>query len=254
MSLSISKGSPTPRPPAGRRTRPGARGAAWLLCLFGGIGLAGCLSLPPEPRFTDAELDALAKSIDAPIPFRTAIGLALEAEDSGALSEEDRSCAVPPDWGRAGEDLHRAVSRIKLFRDSFWLKPSKAPPRDFLRSAREGKADVLLLLEPRRCRVTYEGRNALWWPNLLLWTLLWFPAMLVPDEVFSAEVEIRVRLFDVESEKELESYTLRSKAERWLDDFSRGYTPLGTVLFPLGLGEENFQLASRMVVPLALQD
>ncbi|GAG29552.1 unnamed protein product, partial [marine sediment metagenome] len=111
---------------------------------------------------------------------------------------------------------------------------------------------LLILLEPLKSQVAFEGRNLLWWPNLLLWAALWFPATLVPDEVYSAEIEFRIRLFDVRGMKELGSYTVSTKSERWLDDFSRGYLPWGTVLLPLGLEKENFAMASEMVTPLAV--
>ena len=56
MSLSMPHGNPLRRRPPGRKPKRAAGGAARLLCLIGVLGVGGCLSLPPEPRFTDAEI------------------------------------------------------------------------------------------------------------------------------------------------------------------------------------------------------
>jgi hypothetical protein len=239
--------------PGRSRSRPFrvAGSLPWLVLLLG-----GCLSVPPDDRLTKEETERPAGTAEGPVDLRVAVGVRVDPLRWAPGPGEGTSFTVPLDWDAFGRDVFGALDRASPFRRMTWIPSGTPAPSEaeFLRSAAARDADILVLLEPRVSRVSYEGRNALLWPNLLLWLLLWFPAALVPDEVFSAEVEVAVRVFDARGGRELENSRVSARNERWLDEFSRGYTPWGTVLAPAGFGEENYLDAAEMVLPPAVLD
>jgi hypothetical protein len=114
-------------------------------------------------------------------------------------------------------------------------------------------ADFLLRLRAHRLEVKYEGRNRYFIPNLLLWATFIFPAWWVPDETFSGKVDLEAVLVSTRSGNRLGSHTASVSFERELDDFERGWFPLGIFLAPHVFSRGNWRRAGREVLLPAIR-
>lgn len=111
--------------------------------------------------------------------------------------------------------------------------------------------DALLRVTVREFRHEFRGRNAAFWPNLLLWYALWAPALYVRDEDYGARIEAEAALYDVRSEREIARVPLSADVERPLDDFERGFDIFGFVRLPNGLEPDNWARIGESLEPYA---
>jgi hypothetical protein len=114
-------------------------------------------------------------------------------------------------------------------------------------------ADILLKLRIHKLSVKFEGRNKWFWPNLLLWASFVFPAWWVPDETFSGTVDMELVAVSTRSGLPLGSHTASVQVRRDLDDFQRGWIPLGTVLAPAFFTPGNWRRVTREVLRPAVR-
>jgi hypothetical protein len=125
--------------------------------------------------------------------------------------------------------------------------------KEYLEQAWRNRDDLIMFVKLRRFENSYEGSNGWFLPNLLLWATFVWPAWWVADEQYGAAVDMEIRLVSVHSQKEVARTTLSSSEIRDLDDFDRGWHPLGILRVPGSLDPENWEKVSDVVskYPLA---
>jgi len=153
--------------------------------------------------------------------------------DLGLYYDEDKGvCTLPVGHRDALDRLGYPLARLKVFQ-----KTEIVETRD------PGDADFLVSLSVRNHRVKYVGRNR-WWPvNIGVWFLVWIPSWWIPDETFSAEMDLEITVKDCLTSEEIYRKSLHADTTRNLNDLDRGWTPVA--VFNDAFGEENFRKASR---------
>jgi hypothetical protein len=123
---------------------------------------------------------------------------------------------------------------------------------DLVVQALERGEGSILKVRVKDFRQEFRGRNALYWPNLVVWAFVWAPALWVRDEDFAAVIDAEVILLEVPSEKLLAAVPVTIDVERSLDDWDRGIDLFGFLYLPKSLTSSNWEAVSEILVPHAL--
>lgn len=200
--------------------------------------LAACASMEMPPIESDPAVEALRGRVGEPLPFDVAVVPMILDEGSGA----PEGLQPPP----AGEEMVALLQKTKLFRRAVaWSGPEEPlPPQG---------TDVVLQLRAHRMHVRFEGRNALFVPNVVLWAMLVFPAWWVRDETFSVSVDLEAVLVSARTGHRLAAHTASSYVTRDLDDFQRGWLPLSILLAPGVFSSANWRAAGNLLFPEAMR-
>jgi len=230
--------------------------ALLLPALLGLVALcAGCGSASVKDVFEEEEILSLRGELAGAVEYKTVFHFLVNGD---RLKGEDGGNPVTADWTEVSRDFSGAVREFGLFQHLVELDGlgPDISQEEILERAKKDQADLVVILEPVKLDVRYEGRNFLLWGlDLILWTFLWFPAYLVPDEVFSAEMEMELRVLDAFSGREIYRKNFRGRKERAFDDFSRGFGFLdiwSPLLAQWTLGDANLQKVSESLLPHAL--
>jgi hypothetical protein len=204
------------------------------------VSVASCTSIELPPVERDADVKALAGMQRT--PMRLAVAVApLEIDVEGEIPPGAEAYAV-------AEDMASILEFAKVF------GAVRAVPRlEDGRVALPPDADVLLRLRAHRLDVKFEGRNGYFWPNLLLWSALIVPAWWVPDETYSARVDLEAVAVSTRSGNPLGSHTASVSVKRDLDDFQRGWIPLGVLLAPGAFTSDNWERIGNALLRPALR-
>jgi|GEM_PF-2962722 len=190
--------------------------------------LASCTALEMPAPDRDPEVLALRDANRKPLAL--AVGVApLEMDLAGD----------PPaglESFRVASDMVDILETAGVFKEVSLLVPGADPPPG---------TDLVLRLTFHRLETRYEGRNGWFVPNLLLWAALVFPAWWVPDETYSATVHLEGTVASVRSSRRLGSHTASVKVTRDLDDWQRGWLPLGILLAPGVFSDGNWRAVAR---------
>ncbi|MHC4780988.1 MAG: hypothetical protein ACYTFG_20640 [Planctomycetota bacterium] len=210
--------------------------SAALICVLA----TSCTTLRLPSPDKDPSVLALRDPEKPPMPYAVAVS-PVEADLAGVVAPGSGNYPVADDMASILDvaQIFSAVKAVPLFEDG-----SPAIPPD---------ADFLLRLRAHRLEVKYEGRNGYFIPNLFLWAAFIFPAWWVPDETFSGRVDLEAVLVSARSGNRLGSHTASVVVTRDLDDFERGWIPLGIVLAPHAFSRRNYRCAARQVLLPAIR-
>ncbi|MHC4600649.1 MAG: hypothetical protein ACYS47_16770, partial [Planctomycetota bacterium] len=193
--------------------------------LFGAVLLAaGCVS--PGPIFEDGKTPRAAEAL----PAKASI-LVLSSVETH-LDEAGDYCVMPLDAKEARKWLAAPVKDFGVFQ----LHEIVDSPEMF-------DSDFLVTLRVVNHRVKYQGRNRWFWPNLGVWLLIWFPSWWIPDETFTADIDIEVSIREKGAAEPMFTKMLNASAVQHLNDMDRGWTPLAIV--NSRFDEANYRKAAR---------
>jgi hypothetical protein len=211
-------------------------GLSVLLCLLG----AACSPLQVPPPALDPTVRAVRIPGAEPMPFAVVVP-PLEADLEGIYAPGADEYPVAHDMAAIMEvaKIFGAVRAVPLLADG---KPAVPPDADFI-----------LRLRAHKLEVKYEGRNNFFIPNLLLWGAFIFPAWWVPDETYSGKVDLEAVLVSTRSGNRVGSHTASVVLTRDLDDFERGWFPLGIFLAPAAFSRGNWKCVGREVLRPAIR-
>ena len=228
-----------------------------VVALLAGI-VAGCSITPPRDVFEEDEIRALQGELAGSVEYKTAVHFLVDKEVWSAGETGPRSFSIPMEWENVREDLYGTIRKFGIFKEVVGLNGANAgtPEEEVLDKARKEEADLVVIMKPLKTEVRYDGRDYLLWAaDLVLWTFLWFPAYLIPDEKFSVELGIEMRVLDAYSGREVYCKRVAGSESRTLDDFSRGFGILdiwSPVLAQWTLGEKNYRKVSGSLMPHAM--
>lgn len=119
------------------------------------------------------------------------------------------------------------------------------PTNEMLDAARAAGAEVLLVLDLDAVDLAWMGRNDWFYLNLFVWFMWLVPSWYIADEQYGLIVEGEVRLFDVNSGRQLpadgEAFPIRVETALAVDDFDRGWSVLGIFTAPESLGPADWE-------------
>jgi len=203
--------------------------------------VAGCGSLQTGDALARPEVMAALASLEGPLPFRVGVFVAPGSAPEGEI---DHGRAFTTDAYRLRKDVASILERAGLFeevKEVLVRSPSEGTPED---RASEMGLDLLVRVTPRGETVEYLGRNAYWWPSLLVWLLAWFPSWMIRDEDFSLEMHAEFELIRVPGQKAA-GFAVRSRTESGLNDMERGFHLLGIFRAPYCLDPVDYRTARR---------
>jgi len=199
----------------------------------------------PEERWSPVPVDipglraALATAAESSGAFAEVAFLADLADRERWTGDEGAPGAAP-----AGPP---AAGRTPAFR-----VPPPPPPAEAVEAAFAGRFDLVLTLEVRRHAVHFVDRNNYRWvPNLFNFVFNVWPAWLVADERYRAELEVLARVRAAGSEAVVFEKTYTAAPVKELDHFQRGWKLLGIFTVPGSLTQENYARAGDVLLPYA---
>jgi hypothetical protein len=211
--------------------------------LLGAVLLgAGCGTLVPDTPLQDHAVAARLDRLARPLPHRVGVWVDQSAKPEDA---PPHGAAFAADTRDLREGLVHWLREANLFREVVELSPrvtGTAPPGE---KAKALGLDVLIRVAPGGGKVSYVGRNGLWYPSLILWLLAWFPSWLIPDETFHMEVWGAVDVSDPRTGKPLGTYAALGSVNLGLNDIQRGFHLFGIFRAPACLNRMNYRSVRR---------
>lgn len=223
-----------------------------LLCLgLLVLGLGACV-MPPD---VDPGAQAAAAAMAAtPAPPSPVAGLVLGVVTPAyAYAPDDASATLGQGVGPVPVAL-RPTFPLEVLRERFG-DVRELPgltvrhPEETLRlAARSAGCDVVLRAWLVHARVQYAGHNKRYWSSVLAWAAAIAPSWFIEDEIYRVEIGWRVEFLDVESGAVVAVQDAPGQAEATMNDFQRGWIPLGVFTVPGSLGARNWRAVSRRLV------
>ncbi|MHC4390990.1 MAG: caspase family protein [Planctomycetota bacterium] len=233
---------------------PRRRPLAWLLLGLAVLFTSGCRTLP-APFAEDTELPALKTDAPALSDVRVAltpIRLHYPTQRSDAAMEADPGwAAIRPDpirWNSRLESALKEHAGVEVAPPLRYRKEKKRS--DLLIQALDKDIDVLVQIDLNRFRYEFRGRNGSFWPNMIMWWLLWVPSFFVCDEDFGAVIQGEIELIDVRSEESVAKLPLTVDDLIALDDFERGFDILGVFTAPDNLDADDWDVIGETFGPI----
>ncbi|MHC5078943.1 MAG: caspase family protein [Planctomycetota bacterium] len=220
--------------------------------------ITGCGVTPPKDVFEDKDIKSLQGELAGSLEFKTAAHFILDESKWSEGEKESHTYSIPLDWEDVCQDLSAMVQKFGIFKEMVTLEGAgpESTEEELLVGAREKGADLVVMFKPLKTEVRYDGRDFLMWgADLILWTFLWFPAYFIPDEKFSVELDLEMRVLDAYSGREIYGKTFKGKKSHTFDDFSRGFGILdiwSPILAQWTLAENNYRKVSKALMPHAL--
>jgi hypothetical protein len=115
----------------------------------------------------------------------------------------------------------------------------------------ETDAEYVLYLKIRRASVrfdSWDGRDM----KIILWILAWFPNWYYAAEVYAMSFTVEAELERRGPEVPLFRKKIRYTYRQHLDDFERGWMYAGLLRVPDALGDENWDLIEKSILPYAV--
>ncbi len=201
-------------------------------CMLAVAACAGCINTTlPEPPMVRADKPLAAKAL---IYVQSMLGTSLDAASD--------SCTLPVDELQARWGLVSPILGLELFAVTGSIDPAEVPPERLLDHCKADGADFLLHFKITGHRISYLGTNAWLWPNIFVWMCTWIASYWVPDEKFTADIQVDAEVRDVRTGRSAFSKNLKVTGMRNLNDFNRGWSPL--VLICPSFDEDNFREAA----------
>ncbi|MBL4843920.1 MAG: caspase family protein [Planctomycetes bacterium] len=123
---------------------------------------------------------------------------------------------------------------------------------DPVSAAEASNAEVLLKLDLLQSRVSWVGRDGLWWwaDLFLFWGLGVWPVVFVPDEVYEYELRARLQAIEVRSGRSVHTEEFSVSYRRSLNHAQRGWSVGGLLwLHPYTLSEEDLAFVGQALWP-----
>ena len=158
--------------------------------------------------------------------------------------------AVLADPSTLQEALHEGIRRESIFREGSLL-PDDVGDKALMKWAAKDGADLILESRVLKRLASYEGRNGLFLPNLVVWCIAWPPSWFLNDETYALELEVEVDLKSLHSGKSIYSGVHRVTVKEDLNDFERGWQLLGIFRVPGSLGAGNWKCVDDSLGPEA---
>ncbi|MCZ6688489.1 MAG: caspase family protein [Planctomycetota bacterium] len=210
---------------------------AYLLVLLGAA--AGCAAAPVSPWAGRGPV----------LPYRLLIATPeVSAQKEKRNPNPTRRFHTEADPTSLQAALREGFEWAELFEDVDLLS-SAEKGRDPIENAARAGVDLLLETRVRKRVASYEGRNILFLPNLLVWGYTVLPSWWVPDEKYALELEVEVDLRSVRSGLIVYSGIHRVRVEEALNDFERGWQFLGIFRVPGSLDGENWVSVDASLSP-----
>lgn len=231
------------KPPA-PKPHPWGLGA----CLVGIALLAACATPTPGRLADDPEVVRASEGWE-PLPYSILVAPAEVETPTAEPAPEVRR--IPVEEGRVGEIVLGSLRQNRIFRKAMEPEQPVSSVRErLLASARERDASLVMefTLESVECR--HVGRNALWFPNLLLWLTLWVPSLWVADQTYQADAEASYELRNTEDGNLVYRGSVSASAEVDLDYIDRDVKWWG--LFRTEDGDLNWKAIVNRMRPHAL--
>lgn len=235
-----------------------------------GLLVSGCSTPWPGVREEDPALRRLAAET-GPWPVRVAVSaISIDARpevaaDDGYLFPGEEP--DPHDPENPGVNFpFIAGQELSVWMADFLGDPSISPFAEVVQfdvippqiAAARGQVDPLptlrLNLKVNELEIRYSGKNQWWAPKLFLWALLVLPSLPVAGEDYTAVVDFDVVLTDfLHPEKVVFQTPIRCEVTARIDDFDRGWQPLGIFRAPKNLKQWNWELILERMTPIVLR-
>lgn len=236
---------------------------------------AGCAMAPAVPL---ADAVASAPKAGRPGMYRLATApLEVRLAASLAAPEGETWGPVAPEVGDLEKELIEIVKRSGTFASVGPLQPRlrKREPEDVVvlpegetrtavfevaipyrteevvDAAFEGGSDLVLSLEVTKSNVEYLERNWLYYPNVLNFLTWVWPAWVIADEEYAAEMEVEVVVRAAGSERAVFRRAYAERVTGRLHAMARGWKLFGTFTVPGALDADNYSQAGKRMLPHA---
>jgi len=215
---------------------------------------AGCGATAPVKLMDMPQAAQLSKSHERPLRYNVA--LAPVAVKPLTKPKGMYAFSVKPDTGAMRNELAKTLKDFKVFQKLD--KVDAKTEEEALQKAKENGADLLLTTDVTRYNISYDhgtrGTGA-----VVVWLFSPWISWLVADEVYSADVGLKITLKHTSDGSVLQEIPLSGKATCELDDIQRGLKTheylIGSIFTgPGSLTESNFQNAATVVGPHAMQE
>jgi Caspase domain len=197
---------------------------------------SGCSSIPPgeAPRsVVEVEPASLAVCLAQP-----RVRLAQDEVPKGYTAAEVINEQA------LGKELQRWLELNQVF-----LAVRAAEGPDARDEAWERAEDLLVELELRDMRATYDGHNSWWIPNIVNWVWWMIPAWFVATEEYTLSATADVVVRSVDSEQVLMRLQVPVEVSGTFDEFDRGWQFFGFIT-PLN-DADNWRQIARALLPAA---
>lgn len=211
------------------------------------LAVCGCSQLPvgPEPpaRGGDPSLTPLCAAL-APVRVRVAAGegpkgyRVREVLDAEAVQETLRR------WTEAAGVFARVRAQP--------LALSSEDTQALLDDAWRERDDVLLEVRLERFRVSFDGHNKWWVPNIVNWLFWMIPAWFVATEDYSLSCRAEWTLRSVGADRVVARGARDVRVQGSLDEFDRGWQFFGFI-YPLN-DADNWRQIARALAPAAVAE
>ncbi len=218
--------------------------------------LASCASAPLPGVDQDPRLDRF-RALGTVSELRLAVGQAgVPADPQTELDPE-----APDRWRMALEPAALSDGLAGLLSKDLPLaartQEVRRPPAQRARALEEawaGGNDLLLELDVSDAQVRYDGHNGWYFPNLIPWLYLWFPAIFVADEVYAYESTGTVRLMASGTDQVILERPFHVAGKRTLSDLDRGVKFYTLSSVPKNFGAENWRRVAEALRPSLERD
>lgn len=196
------------------------RALTWLALVASAAGAAGCSAIPAgrAPYAVvgpAAEPSPLHLAVAAPV-----VGLALDEVYKGYLAHEVL------DGRELAEDAAAWISATGAYRR---VQTAPTLVEGAFDRAWERGDDLLLDVRVRDVRVTFDGHNGWYVPNLINWWVWMVPAWFVATEEYTLSFVAEVALRSVDSTRSLDRTSVPVAVSGTFDEFDRGFQFLGFI-------------------------
>ncbi|MHC4597727.1 MAG: hypothetical protein ACYS47_01855 [Planctomycetota bacterium] len=203
---------------------------------------AGCGTLVPDTPLEHPDVMAHLCGLQCPLPHRVGVWVDPCPRPE---SEPVHGSAFAVDTVDLRAGVVYWLREANLFQEVVDLTPRMTGPLPPEEKAKALGLTLLIRIAPGGGKVTYIGRNGLWWPSLIVWLLAWFPSWLIPDETFGMEVWGAVEVVDLAAGASLGSYAALGSVQKGLNDLQRGFHLLGIFRAPACLNRLNYRSVRR---------
>ncbi len=233
------------------------------------VGMTGCSTAPPVARDDDTRLQEARNKIGPAIPIRLAV---MPVAVDGRTKTGDRGYRFPDDPPPkevdpainhpflAGQELSDRM--MEFFTDEASspfqevIRYDIPPPGLTLEEDSTSELPTLRLnMRVNEFNLRFAGRNGCWTPNLFFWAMLIVPSLFVADEDYTLRVDIDLVFSEIfDPHDVLFEIPVQFDLTASLDDFDRGWQPLGIFYAPKNLRPWNWDAALERMAPLALRE
>lgn len=231
-----------------------------LLGLAAFVLTTGCGFIATMPIMERPEVTKLEMAQKKPISGKTMVGFYQIGYNRDRLNEnkpEGEYYWVPEfEIEKETGELAKITNSINLF--DVVLKSrltlGEATRSKLIGEARKRGFDFLLLPQVTDYKVRFVGNAGTHVGNIFLWFALWVPSWFVHDEIYAADVSVKMTLVDVYSQKDIIRKTYSGTKEMRLNSFQRGWKFFSVWRGPGSHAAQNWQKVATNLMPKALNN